>query len=189
MSSNLTASARINNLPLDFFASLALDLSRWDNLGRRMATFEKCPGTFQKTTWRVRVRRQLGPSLTKSCKKKTDAEKRPRSVEHKRDTGESVPDGEARKRTVNDVHDRYFEVTLPRSKHRKNESEQTSASERLETRTRKDAARESDARRYRRCARSLCKEDDSGLSVSPAQHSRSFSSIATTVSLEEMGHV
>jgi integrase len=90
-----------------------------------MATFEKRVGTAGKTTWRVKVRRQSGPSLTKSFKRKADAEEWARSIEHKLDTGESVPNGEARKRTLNDVIDRYLEVTLPRSKHRKNASEQT----------------------------------------------------------------
>jgi integrase len=90
-----------------------------------MATFEKRVGKAGRTTWRVKVRRQSGPSLTKSFKRKSDADEWARSVEHKLDTGEHVPNSEARKRTLGDAIDRYLEVTLPRSKHRKNESEQT----------------------------------------------------------------
>ncbi|HEX3896704.1 MAG TPA: hypothetical protein VHW73_10880 [Rudaea sp.] len=90
-----------------------------------MATFEKRVGKAGKTTWRVKVRRQSGPSLTKSFKRKADADEWARSVEHKLDTGEHVPNSEARKRTLGDAIDRYLEVTLPRSKHKKNESEQT----------------------------------------------------------------
>lgn len=89
-----------------------------------MATFEKRVGASGKTTWRVRVRRQSGPWLTKSFAKKQDAEAWARSIEAKLDAGEAVPSAEARKRTLGDAIDRYLTVTLPQSKHRKNESEQ-----------------------------------------------------------------
>jgi integrase len=90
-----------------------------------VATFEKRAGTSGKTTWRVRVRRHGGPWLTKSFARKSDAQEWARSVEHKIDAGEHVPNAEARKRTLADAIDRYLEITLPRSKHRKNASEQT----------------------------------------------------------------
>jgi len=90
-----------------------------------VATFEKRAGKTGKITWRVRVRRQNGPWLTKSFPRKSEAQEWARSVEHKIDAGEHVPNAEARKRTLGDTIDRYFEVTLPRAKHRKNESEQT----------------------------------------------------------------
>ncbi len=90
-----------------------------------MATFEKRLGKTGKITWRVRVRRQIGPWLTKSFARKSDAQEWARSVEHKIDAGEHVPNAEARKRTLGDAIKRYLEITLPRSKHRKNESEQT----------------------------------------------------------------
>ncbi|HEV7491025.1 MAG TPA: hypothetical protein VGO25_09475, partial [Rhodanobacteraceae bacterium] len=90
-----------------------------------MATFEKRIGSTGSATWRVRVRRQDGPWLTKSFARKSDAQEWARSVEHKLDAGEHVPNAEARKRTLADAIDRYFEVTLPRAKHRKNASEQT----------------------------------------------------------------
>jgi len=90
-----------------------------------MATVEKRVGKSGKTTWRVRVRRQSGPWLTKSCKTKAAAEEWARSIEHKIDVGDDVPNAEARKRTLSDAIDRYLSITLPRAKHRKNESEQT----------------------------------------------------------------
>jgi integrase len=90
-----------------------------------MATFEKRVGKTGNTTWRVRVRRQSGPWLTKSFPKKSDAEQWARSIEHKLDSGDHVPNAEARKRTLADAIDRYLTITLPRSKHRKNSSEQT----------------------------------------------------------------
>jgi hypothetical protein len=72
-----------------------------------MAIFEKRIGKAGKTTWRVRVRRQSGPSLTKSFTKEIDAEQWARSIEHKIDSGDHVPNWEARKRTLADVIDRY----------------------------------------------------------------------------------
>lgn len=90
-----------------------------------MATLEKRVGKTGKTTWRVRVRRQSGPWLTKSFARKIDAEAWARSIESKMDAGEHVPSSEARKRTVADAVDRYLTVTLPHSKHRKNAIEQT----------------------------------------------------------------
>lgn len=89
-----------------------------------MATFEKREG-IRSNTWRVRVRRLDGPWLTKSFKKKIDAEAWARSIESKLDNGESVPTSEARKRTLGDAIDRYLTVTLPRAKHRKSADEQT----------------------------------------------------------------
>lgn len=88
-----------------------------------MATIEKRIGKGG-TTWRVRVRRQGGPPLTKSFERKVDAETWARSIEHKIDSGEQVATSEARKRTVADAIDRYLQVTLPRAKHRKNAREQ-----------------------------------------------------------------
>lgn len=90
-----------------------------------MATYEKRIGKSGKTTWRVRVRKQSGPWLTKSFPRKSDADEWARSIEHKLDVGEHVPSSEARKRTLADAIDRYLSVTLPRAKHRKNASEQT----------------------------------------------------------------
>lgn len=90
-----------------------------------MATFEKRVGTSGQATWRGKVRRQTGPFLTKTFSKKSDAEEWARSIEHKIDVGDHVPNTEARKRTLGDAIDRYLDVTLPRSKHRKNASEQT----------------------------------------------------------------
>jgi integrase len=90
-----------------------------------VATFEKRVGSSGKITWRARVRRQNGPWLTKSFTRKNDAQEWARSVEHKIDAGEHVPNSEARKRTLADAIDRYLKITLPRSKHRKNASEQT----------------------------------------------------------------
>lgn len=89
-----------------------------------MATFEKREG-LRGNTWRVRVRRLDGPWLTKSFKKKVDAEAWARGIENKLDNGESVPTAEARKRTLGDAIDRYLTVTLPRAKHRKSADEQT----------------------------------------------------------------
>ncbi len=90
-----------------------------------MATLEKRAGTTGKTTWRVRVRRTDGPWLTKSFKKKGDAEEWIRAIEHRLDVGEPVPSSEARKRTLADAITRYLTVTLPQSKHQKNTREQT----------------------------------------------------------------
>lgn len=90
-----------------------------------MATFEKRVGKSGKATWRVRVRRQSGPWLTKSFPRKQEAEAWARSIETKLDAGEAVPSAEARKRTLGDAIDRYLTVTLPQSKHRKNAPEQT----------------------------------------------------------------
>jgi integrase len=89
-----------------------------------VATFEKRIGKTGKTTWRVRVRRQTGPWLTKSFARKADAETWARSIEHKLDTGENVPSSEARKRTLGDAIDRYLSVTLPQSTFQKNAREQ-----------------------------------------------------------------
>ncbi|RYZ14579.1 MAG: site-specific integrase [Myxococcaceae bacterium] len=89
-----------------------------------MATIEKRVGKSG-TTWRVRVRRLSGPSLTKSFSRKVDAEEWARGIEHKLDVGEHVPSSEARKRTLGDAIDRYLTVTLPQSKHRKAAAEQT----------------------------------------------------------------
>ncbi|MCF5940894.1 site-specific integrase, partial [Xanthomonas perforans] len=72
-----------------------------------MATFEKRTGTSGKVTWRVRVRRQSGPWLTKSFDRKIDAQEWARSIEHKLDVGDFVPSTEVRKRTVGDAIDRY----------------------------------------------------------------------------------
>ena len=80
-----------------------------------MATFEKRVGNTGKTTWRVRVRRADGPQLTRSFSKKSDAEEWARSIEHKLDVGEHVPNSEARKRTLAEAIDRYPTITLPRS--------------------------------------------------------------------------
>lgn len=90
-----------------------------------MATFEKRTGTTGKTTWRVRVRRQSGPRLTKSFPKKSDAQEWARDIEHKLDTGDHVPNSEARKRTLADVIDRYLKDVLPRARRRKNAVKQT----------------------------------------------------------------
>uniref|UniRef100_UPI002AB2F028 site-specific integrase n=1 Tax=Xanthomonas citri TaxID=346 RepID=UPI002AB2F028 len=78
-----------------------------------MATFEKRTGTSGKVTWRVRVRRQSGPWLTKSFDRKADAQEWARGIEHKLDVGDFVPSTEVRKRTGGDAIDRYLEVTLP----------------------------------------------------------------------------
>jgi integrase len=94
----------------------------WDT---DLATFEKRIGASGKSTWRVRVRRTNGPWLTKSFKRKIDAEEWARSIEHKMDVGEAVPSSEARKRKLCDAIDRYLTVTLPQSKHQKNTREQT----------------------------------------------------------------
>lgn len=89
-----------------------------------MATIEKRVGKGG-TTWRVRLRRQSGPPLTKSFPRKIDAEAWARSIESKLDGGEHVPSSEARKRTLADAITRYLTVTLPQSKNNKNTSEQT----------------------------------------------------------------
>lgn len=52
-----------------------------------MPTFERRVGASGKSTWRVRVRRQSGPWLTKSFARKADAEEWARSIEHKLDFG------------------------------------------------------------------------------------------------------
>lgn len=90
-----------------------------------MATIDRRIGAGGKVSWRVRVRRLNGPPLTKSFDRKGDAEEWARSIEHKIDVGDHVPNAEARKRTLGDAIDRYLEITLPRAKHRKNASEQT----------------------------------------------------------------
>ncbi len=90
-----------------------------------MPTFEKRIGKSGKVTWRVRVRRQGSSWQTKSFTKKSDAEAWARGIETRIDSGETLPTSEARKRTLADAIERYLEVTLPRSKHRKNSSEQT----------------------------------------------------------------
>jgi integrase len=71
------------------------------------------------------VRRGHGPKLTKSFSRKSEAEEWARSIEHKLDVGDHVPNSEARKRSLGDAIGRYLEVTLPRAKHRKNAAEQT----------------------------------------------------------------
>ncbi|GAB3734002.1 site-specific integrase [Luteimonas pelagia] len=90
-----------------------------------MATIEKRVGKTGKATWRVRVRRATGPWLTKTFKRKQDAEEWARGIEHKLDVGDHVPSSEARRRTLADAIDRYLTVTLPQSKHQKNAAEQT----------------------------------------------------------------
>lgn len=90
-----------------------------------MATFEKRVGAGGKSTWRVRVRRQNGPFLTKSFKKKSDAEEWARGIEHKLDVGDHVPNSEARRYTLADAIDRYLTVILPRARRNKNAREQT----------------------------------------------------------------
>ncbi len=65
------------------------------------------------------------PTLTKSFTRKADAKEWARGIEHKLDIGNDVPNSEVRKRTLADAIDRYLEVTLPRSKLRKNSDEQT----------------------------------------------------------------
>jgi integrase len=90
-----------------------------------VATFEKRVGKTGKVTWRVRVRRTVGPHLAKSFKTKQAAQEWARSIEHKLDVGEHVPSSEARRRTLADAIDRYLTVTLPQSKFQKNASEQT----------------------------------------------------------------
>lgn len=90
-----------------------------------MATIEKRVGKSSKVTWRVRVRRQDGPWLTKSFPRHIDAQEWARSIEHKLDAGEHVPSSEARKRTLADAITRYLTVTLPQSKFQKNTREQT----------------------------------------------------------------
>src|SRR5690242_16882297 len=88
-----------------------------------MATFEKRVGASGKTTWRVRVRKQRGPSLTKSFARKSDAEEWARSIEHKLDVGEHVPTSEARTRTSAAAIERSLAATLPRARHRKKAGE------------------------------------------------------------------
>jgi len=90
-----------------------------------VATFEKRVGKTGKVTWRVRVRRTVGPHLAKSFATKQAAQEWARSVEHKLDVGEHVPSSEARRRTLADAIDRYLTVTLTQSKFQKNASEQT----------------------------------------------------------------
>jgi integrase len=90
-----------------------------------MATFEKRIGSSGKTTWRVRVRRQSGPWLTKSFPKKSTAEEWARNIEHKLDVGDHVPTSEARRYTLGDAIDRYLKAILPHASRRKNAREQT----------------------------------------------------------------
>lgn len=94
----------------------------WDS---RVATFERRVGKSGKVTWRVRVRRTVGPQLTKSFSTKKAGEEWARSVEHKLDVGDHVPSSEARKRTLAEAITRYLAVTLPQSKFQKNSAEQT----------------------------------------------------------------
>ena len=89
-----------------------------------MATFEKRLGTGGKLTWRVRVRRRNGPFLTKSFKKKSDAEEWARNIEHKLDVGDHVPNSEARRYTLADVIDRYLKVVLARARRTKTRANQ-----------------------------------------------------------------
>jgi integrase len=88
-----------------------------------MATIEKRAGK-KGVTWRVRVRHTSGPPLTRSFERKQDAEVWARGIESRLDAGEPVASSEDRKRTLADAIARYLEVTLPRSKHRKNAKEQ-----------------------------------------------------------------
>ena len=88
-----------------------------------MPTFDKRIGRNGKVAWRVRVRRQNGPLLTKTFAKKSDGETWARSIESRLDAGEQLPTAEARKRTLAEAIDRYLEVTLPRAKNNKNASE------------------------------------------------------------------
>jgi hypothetical protein len=89
-----------------------------------VATYEKRLGTKGTVTWRVRVRKQGGPWLTKSFPKKSDAETWARTIEHRIDAGEHVASSESRKCTLGDAIDRYLEVVFPRAKRRKNAREQ-----------------------------------------------------------------
>lgn len=89
-----------------------------------MPTYEKRIGAKGKVTWRVRVRRQGGPWLTKSFPKKSDADAWARSVEHRIDSGEPLPSSESRKRTLGDAIDRYLKSVFPRAARRKNAREQ-----------------------------------------------------------------
>jgi hypothetical protein len=66
--------AKFNYLRSQSFSVHAQNYSRLDNLGQRVATFEKRIGTSGKTTWRACVRRQNGSFLTKSFAKKSDGE-------------------------------------------------------------------------------------------------------------------
>ncbi len=88
-----------------------------------MATFEKRIGKSGKVTWRIRVRRQTGWA-SRSFSKKSDAEAWARNLEHKLDTGESLPDSEARKRTLGDAIDRYLKDVLPHQPRNKNAKKQ-----------------------------------------------------------------
>ena len=125
MGSNPTLSANISNLALAGRRLVWIRLPAADQCGTvEMATIERRVWPSGKHI--RRVRRDRGPHLTKSFARKTDAEEWARSIEHKFDVGEYVPSSEARKRTLGNAADRYFEVTLPRSEHRKNASEQTS---------------------------------------------------------------
>jgi len=87
----------------------------WDNLGQSVATIEKRAGKSG-NTWRVRIRRAVGSPLTKSFRRKADAEEWARGIEHKLDTGDQVPSSEARKRTLADAIDKYVTDVLPRAR-------------------------------------------------------------------------
>jgi len=88
-----------------------------------MATYEKRVGKSGKTTWRVRVRRQSGHE-SRSFAKKADAEQWARTVEHSLDRGESLPDSEARRRTLSDAIDKYLKDVLPEAARNKNAPKQ-----------------------------------------------------------------
>jgi len=85
-----------------------------------MASFDKRVGKSGKVSWRVRIRRTDGPAFVKSFAKKSDAEQWARNIEHKMDSGETLPSSAARKRTLNEAIDRYLEVVLPRAARNKN---------------------------------------------------------------------
>jgi len=83
-----------------------------------MATIEKRSGKSG-TTWRVRIRRTVGPPLSKSFDRKAEAEEWARSIEHKLDVGDHVPSSEARKHTLADAIDKYVTDVLPRARRAK----------------------------------------------------------------------
>ena len=64
---------------------------------------------------------RMGQQVTS---KKGDAETWARDLEHKLDTGESLPNSEARKRTLGDAIDRYLEDVLPNLPRNKNAKKQ-----------------------------------------------------------------
>jgi len=74
--------------------------------------------------WRAQVRRKGYPQQSSYFARKSDADRRARDLEAKIDTGKTVFDGAARRRTLSELISRYSEEFLPGKKSAKDQRQQ-----------------------------------------------------------------